>query len=339
MNYYDSGNDMAPPAGEQSTHPFLSAVGSQFKFDAYTSLALGTVVGRNLGYPISPTLEGAAGIGSAMAGYSQKKFGVGGSASRQLGRLQQSMFMRWYDRDLVRGAHQIGMSPIDIGGQIASIDDQMTKSLRSRLTAKGASFYSGKSFSHSGERIRFMAENRWAFNMGNSIVDQLGKQVSGRGGLRATHEGLKAISTAGGIFSRTKYAAQASKYALRAGAAFAGIPAGAVLGGTIGTFLGGPAGTVAGAAIGAAGGTILEMAGWAMLAKDVYDVGKWALNSSGRGLMNMAAGHRSLEFGTASPDTAQGLTNRQRALQAISNSRLNARSALGNEAAILHGSY
>jgi hypothetical protein len=59
----------------------------------------------------------------------------------------------------------------------------------------------------------------------------------------------------------------------------------------------------------------------------------WAGYSAIQSQVKMAKG---LELGGYFPDTKSSLTSRQRTVKAISSSRLQARSAVGNEAFLMH---
>lgn len=103
--------------------------------------------------------------------------------------------------------------------------------------------------------------------------------------------------------------------------------AGSLIGTVIGAPLGVP-GAMAGAMIGGVGGYILGGIGFNKAATEI-GMGVRATVASAR-MMDR------LQFGGSFQDTQQAYTMRQRAIQEMSGSMLNARQYLGNEAAFLH---
>jgi hypothetical protein len=87
------------------------------------------------------------------------------------------------------------------------------------------------------------------------------------------------------------------------------------------------------------GARFIPVAGQILLA---YDIGRFTTKTAGRGARTVAEAYKSFQGGIAQGSFGQGFTDnevsytsRQRGVMAISNSRLNARSVLGQEAAVM----
>ena len=114
------------------------------------------------------------------------------------------------------------------------------------------------------------------------------------------------------------------------GAAGGGIT-GTILGGAIGS-IGGPIGTAIGAVVGGITGSVIgESVGGRMLNGPARQLGLGA-----RALVRTSRAVDRAQFGGGFVDTRGAYTMRQRAVQDMSSSMLNARQFLGNEAIFLH---
>jgi len=84
---------------------------------------------------------------------------------------------------------------------------------------------------------------------------------------------------------------------------------------------------------------VLGVVSGVSLAKDVAMLGVNAGLAAARGVSNVMAEMRALEFGGPGQavSTGQASTERQRALQALNNSTMNARQFIGQEASLIHG--